>query len=405
MRVITHHLLGHPLASAAVGVRVGWRHEPPDLQGITHFLEHVHYLGSMRYPDIDAATARYGVGIDGPTLTEGTIFSFTALREDFLHLVPVLPDMVYHPRFAPKAVERERKVILGSVNEGSDYLPWEWARLKTDDLLFQTDELSSLGNHETISRIQLADLQAWQRRFYHAGNSFLIVAGDLETMQPQIEEILIGADIPRNREQPEPVYHDYGTQFYHRPDKLSHPELYVAFRFPSSMVNWALLEILRILLGNYPYSLLWSLRQDDPVAYMVESGVRILSDAGRFGIYVGIINPKSVPHAWGRLVDLLAEIKERGVTEEKLSWAKRVSRLELLQQAADPQRAMAFIWRWALWNEDFPGFAALKEDLERVTPARLQEFARDLFRADNCFISLVGPAGRWELMKGLARLA
>jgi len=407
MKILWHHLPRHPLASAAVGVRSGWRHEPPQLQGVAHFLEHVHYLGSIRYPDVDAETARYGVEINGPTLAEGTIFSFTSLKEDLPYLLRVLLDMVYHPCLEAEAVEREREVILGSVGDESSYTPWEWARLKADDLLFQADELSSLGNPETITQIQLKDLRAWQRRFYHAENSFLVVAGDLGKLQtPQIEEVIAEADIPPMGERPKVIYHEQGTRFYHRPDELAHPELYVAFRFPLRIAkDLLLLEILRILLGNSPYSLLWRLRQDNPVAYMVESGVRILSDRGRFGIYVGIVDNDHVARAWDRLTELLSKLKEEEVSEEKLSWAKRVYRLELHRQFADPERAAAFLWRWALWGEEFPWFETLEDGLEGITARQIQGLAEELFRADNCFTSLVGPSGGWQPGEGLACLA
>jgi len=401
MKLILHHLPKHPLASATVGVRLGWRHELPQQQGIVHFLEHVHYLGSIRYPDIDAETARYGVEINGPTLAEGTIFSFTSFKEDLPHLLRVLLDMVYHPRL--ETVEQERKVILGSVSDESDYTPWEWARLKADDLLFRTNEVGCLGSKHTISNIRLEDLVEWQRSFYHAENSFLVVVGDLGELQiPRIEETIAEADIPCSGERPQVIYHEQGMRFYHRPDELAHPELYVAFRFPLQLAEDLLsLEILRILLGNFPYSLSWRLRQDEPVAYMVESGVRILSDVGRFGIYVGIIDPESVPQAWEKLRELLTEIKEQGVAEEKLSWAKRVYRLGLHRQFADPEQAAAFLWRQALWGKESPGLEMLKGNLEEITARQIQELSKEIFRAENCFVSLVGPAGQWEPIESL----
>lgn len=113
INLVFHRMPGHPLAAASAVIHLGWRHEPPSLLGISHFLEHVHYFGSVRYPDIDKETARYGTEINGSTLAEATVFSFVSLREDFPYLLDVLLDMVYHPRFDGAALERERQVVAG----------------------------------------------------------------------------------------------------------------------------------------------------------------------------------------------------------------------------------------------------------------------------------------------------
>lgn len=391
MKLVFHPISSHPLAAAAVAVHVGWRHEPPSLLGISHFLEHIHYLGSVRYPDVDKETARCGTEIDGPTLAEATLFSFASLKEDFLRLLAVLLDMVYHPRFDGAAVERERQVVTGAVGRESDWTPWEWVRLKADDLVFKADELNSMGTEETLRAIRLEDLKEWQRRYYHEGNSHLLFAGDIE--MDAIQDVLSEADIPSGEERPQLWRHEHKGRSYQEIREGIHPELYAAFRFDPS-ASLLPYELLAILLGNDANSLLFKrLRQENPLAYMVGSGLRLGSDAGRFGIYVGIAEAGHEEEVWMELYDLLTALKEDGPSEEELSWAKRVYRLNLSRKASDPERMLSFWIEGASW--DAP--SSLERKLTEIDREQIRPLCRELFLPRNCYIALVGPSGEIDI--------
>lgn len=387
----------HPLVAAALVVRVGWRHEPPSLGGISHFLEHACFGGSARYPDIEREEARLGVQIEGLTLAGATVFSFASLKEDFSHLLSVLLDMVYHPRLDVETIERERRTV--AVASPSDYTAWEWARLKADDMVFETEEIRCLGDESTIRAIRREDLVEWHRRYYHTGNSHLLLAGDVE--EGEVRDLIAGVGPPSGDTLPPIVRHKRGGWYYQEVREGGQPEMYVGFRFPLSE-DLLLVRLLGVLLGNYSRSLLFrALRKERSLAYMVESGVRVLSDVGRFGIYVGVADEGREEEAWLAVSELLSEVKVGGVSDEDWEWAKRVFRFQLLRQASDPEKAIAFRMRWGDWGGEFPGFEVLEERLGEVTVEQLQRLCGELFRPERCFISVVGPSGgvdigRWR---------
>jgi len=391
-----------PFIAAAVVVHVGWRHEPPAVAGISHYLEHVHYLGSRRYPNIDAVTARYGLQINGPTEAESTTFAFTALREDFFAVLPVLLDMVFHPRFEPQAVESERQHADVGVAP-TDYTPWEWVEVKADDLLFGTDVLTSLGTPQSMAAMTLEDLQAWQQRYYHWGNSHLLVAGDVDAAA--LQETVAAAQVPVSGERPTVVHRRHGHRWYYeqRPE-VHNPEMFLAFRFPAhhDLVPYHLLSV---LLGNYAYAPVFRpLRQEAPVAYMHASNLRVLSTEGRLGFYVGLARAGEEDQAWGRILQVLRAIKRRPVSEETLAWAKRVFRINLLQQASTPMRALRFRRAWGQWERPFPGFRALASRAEEVTAQDLQRLAASLLVPERAFLAMVGPSPTPDVAHWLAAL-
>jgi len=382
---------GHRLASAWLYVKVGWRHEPPQKRGLSHFLEHAIYLGSHRYPDVDAETGRYGVHFDGPTLAEATGFGFTCLKEDLPHLLEVLLDMVFHPRLEPEAIEGERIVVLGAVNQESDYPAWELVRAKVDDLIFETDEVESLGTAESLSRLSAADLRDWHRKFYHAGNGLLAVAGDVD--EGTIRQVLKA--VPVGEERPAIVRVASASRLYRKAARIATQEMFVGFKFPPPS-DPVPLELLQILLGNYPQSRLYRrLRREEPLAYMVESSLRILSDAGRLGLYLGVTEPAEARRAMKTLFELLARLREEGVDAEELAWARRVYRLGLCTQACHPETAATFLGERSRWGE-VRDFAWLEERLERVEPEELGRLAQYIFGKENCYVGLIGPEVEWN---------
>ena len=391
MKSIYHYLPGHPLASAWLYVKVGWRHEPPQKRGLSHFLEHVLYLGSRRYPDVDAEAGRYGVHFDGPTLAEATGFGFTCLREDLPHLLEVLLDMVFYPRLKPQAIERERLVVLGAVNQESDYPAWELVRAKVDDLIFETDEVESLGTRESLSRLTAHDLRDWHHRFYHAANAILTVAGDVD--EGTIRQAMRA--VPAGEERPAMVKVSHASRLYRKAARIATQEMFVGFKFPPPS-DPIPLELLQIILGNYPQSRLYRrLRREEPLAYMVESTLRILSDAGRLGLYLGVTKPAQARRAMKTLLELLATLREEGIDAEELAWARRVYRLGLHTQACHPETAASFLGERSLWGE-VRDFAWLEERLEEVEPEELGLLAQRIFRKENCCVGFIGPEVEWD---------
>ena len=62
MQVVTEHLPSSRTFSVGVFVRVGSRHESPELHGASHFLEHVLFKGTARRSAEEIAAAVEAVG-------------------------------------------------------------------------------------------------------------------------------------------------------------------------------------------------------------------------------------------------------------------------------------------------------------------------------------------------------
>lgn len=138
---------------------------------------------------------------------------------------------------------------------------------------------------------------------------------------------------------------------------------------------------------------------------MVESGVRLLSDAGRFGVYVGIGKLGEEEEVGKALTELLRALKEEGPSEEELSWAKRVYRLDFLQRASDPERLLNFWVERGTFNSAPLEPLSLKGELAGVDREQIREICRQLFLPEHCFGALISPSGAFAVAQWAETLA
>src|SRR5258708_6942073 len=115
VRLITAPLGQRNSASVALMFKIGSRYEPERIAGVSHFVEHMVFKGSRRYPTSKAvAEAIEGVGgeLNAATDKETTVFWARVPGDKLATAVDVLTDIIQDPILDPEEVEKERDVIL-----------------------------------------------------------------------------------------------------------------------------------------------------------------------------------------------------------------------------------------------------------------------------------------------------
>ncbi|MDY6370252.1 MAG: pitrilysin family protein, partial [Fibrobacter sp.] len=110
--------------SANVGVWIprGSRHETAEINGLAHFYEHLVFKGTEKRSAYDIAHTieDRGGNLEAYTTRQETGFYAQVVREDLPLALDVISDMLMHPRFDPKEIEKERKVIIEEVHSYDD---------------------------------------------------------------------------------------------------------------------------------------------------------------------------------------------------------------------------------------------------------------------------------------------
>src|SRR3972149_5194452 len=117
VRVLTEYLPMVESVALGLWITAGVKHEPPGMEGATHFLEHMLFKGTRSRSAKEIAEAIDGVGgqLNGFTDREYTCLYARVLKAHLLLAAEILSDMLLHSRFDPEEIEREKEVVVQEI--------------------------------------------------------------------------------------------------------------------------------------------------------------------------------------------------------------------------------------------------------------------------------------------------
>jgi predicted Zn-dependent peptidase len=164
-------------------IGVGSRDEPSELQGSSHFLEHLLFKGTEKRSATDIAESFDAVGgeTNAYSAKEYTCFYGRVLDKDLPMATEVISDMLLSPKLMPEDVESERNVILEEIAMHED-TPEDLVHDVFIETLFGTHPLGRevMGTVETVKQISSETLREFHDANYHAGNIVVSAAGNVD---------------------------------------------------------------------------------------------------------------------------------------------------------------------------------------------------------------------------------
>jgi len=171
-----------PIVVVSLWYRVGARDEPSEHTAIAHFLEHMMFKGSHRFPmgSIDRLTQSLGGDNNAFTSHDVTSYYFSFAAEHWRIALEVEADRMETLTLDEVEIDREREVILEEISMYEDY-PWDALELRTNQLYYQDFPYGRpiLCTRETVRSIDREALERFYRTHYRPDNAVLVLAGDL----------------------------------------------------------------------------------------------------------------------------------------------------------------------------------------------------------------------------------
>ena len=173
-----------PVISQWIWYRVGSRDEQPGKTGISHWVEHMQFKGTPRFPanTLDKAIARLGGYWNAYTHLDWTTY-FETMPADKIELaIQLEADRMVNSTFDPAEVASERTVII-SERQGSENEPVFQLSEAVQTSAFSTHNYRHevIGDLTDLQTMQRDDLFSHYRTYYIPNNAVLAMAGDFET--------------------------------------------------------------------------------------------------------------------------------------------------------------------------------------------------------------------------------
>ncbi|MFA0500712.1 insulinase family protein, partial [Vibrio sp. 10N.222.46.A1] len=198
LRVLLVHDQNAQKAAAALAVNVGHFDDPTDREGLAHYLEHMLFLGTEKYPKVgefQSFISQHGGSNNAWTGTEHTCFFFDVELNAFENALDRFSQFFTAPLFNEEALDKERQAVDSEykmkLNDDSRRL-----YQVTKELVnhchpfskFSVGNIDTLGdrNGETIRQ----EILAFHQQQYSSDLMTLTLSGNqsLDEMQSWVEE-------------------------------------------------------------------------------------------------------------------------------------------------------------------------------------------------------------------------
>ena len=411
LRAVTSMMAHTQSVSIAIFVGAGSRYEPPELSGVSHFIEHLPFKGSQRWPTArEVSEAIEGVGglMNASTDRETTVFWCKVARPHFRIALDVLLDMLINPLLEPEEVEKEREVIQEELRMTYDN-PSYRVDLLIDEALWPDQAMGRDvgGTPDTVAAIGQPAIREYMTRQYHPANTVVAVAGNVA--HDEVTALL--TDVTRDwQPQPglgwEPVA-DAGepgpvVKIERRRSDQSHLCLALP-GLPLDHPDRYALSLLNVILGDGMSSRLFqTLRETQSLAYDVSSSINHFRDCGSMVIYCGV-EPRKTNDAVRALLRELDGMRE-APPERELHKAREYAIGRLLLRMEDSRAVASWLGSQELLQEQISTVDEIVARLYAVTPTDISDLATQLFRQECLRLALVGPQGGQKTLTSLLKL-
>lgn len=395
IRLLTERMEHVRSVTLGIWVNAGARDETAALNGISHFLEHMHFKGTRTRTAVEIANAIDAVGgeLNAFTSREGTTYYVKILDSRLDIGIDILSDILLNSTYPEAEIEKERDIIIDEIRMSED-TPDDYVHDLFNKTIWGDDGPGRgvLGTPETVASIGRPELAAFASERYRPHGIVISAAGrfDAEALASRLNacfgQMETGVQPPARLPSA-----PFGNRFSltQRDTAEAHICIGVEGIRADDPDRYALSVLNTIFGGGTSSSLFQEIREKRGLAYSVYSYLSAYTDTGLFGVYAGV-DPRKAAEV-SRLV--LAEFARipKTLDSASVSLAKEQLKGNLILGLESTSSRMNQMAR----NEIYLGRHFTLEDiLERidaVTVDNVSHVAERLVRPDRLAMTVLGP--------------
>ncbi len=394
--IILYFLEDHelPLVNVSVAFRTGSAYDPDGKAGLAELMARTMRTGgagSITGGEIDDILAFHGITLGISMEADMGLAHLSALKEDWTKGFDIMSQMIANPAFEEKKLQLAKDLAIAELRGIVDDPP-RYAFREFRKRLYRGNARGNLATPGSIRAIQRSDLVAFHRRFLFPKNLMIAVTGDI-TRAEAVGEINRCLGAWRAKGETERISRPSGggDGAVHHLQKDVPQSVIITGRFGPSKKDgdFYAFTVLDFILGSggFRSRLFQEIRSNRGLAYSTGSFYKPRDDYGAFGAYA-LTKSSSTAEVLELMRALLRTIKEGGIDENELSWAKKsltnsfIFSFQSMDQIALTQMMLEY--------------DGLPEDFLRTYPAKINQVgmqdirftARRYYESDN-FVTLV----------------
>lgn len=397
-------------ATALVLVEAGSEYETKNINGLSHFLEHLVFKGTLKRPrpgaiaeELDSLGAEYNAF----TGQEYTGYWAKAQNEKLSRILEIVSDLYLNPVFNKDEMDKERGVVIEEINMYED-TPMRRVHEIFTQLLYgnQPAGWDVGGSKEVIRRVSRDELLAYRNKHYVASATAVILAGDFDEKKVLRLSRNLFSKLSRGRK----------ASKSKTKEKQSRPAAVAKFKESDQTHlvigtrafnifdkrRYALQVLADIIGGGMSSRLFHRIREELGAAYYVHAGSELFLDHGYFSISAGV-DHKKIELVIKSILSELSRSAEDSVGREELQKAKDhiVGNFILGLETSD--ELAGFYGSQEIISKKLLKPAQITDKIQKVSPDDVKSVARHIFKNEKLNLALIGPYKRIETFKKLLR--
>ena len=171
-------------SSASMNVMVGSLSDPEEYQGLAHFLEHMLFLGTEKFPDVEdygAYLKSNGGYSNAYTAEDHTNYHFEVYHDAFEGALDRFSQFFISPLFKQEYTEREMNAVHSEYQKNLEQDYWRMRQVKRN--LYNLNHPANhfeIGTIETLSNVNRTVLLDFYKKYYSSNMMHLSILSNLD---------------------------------------------------------------------------------------------------------------------------------------------------------------------------------------------------------------------------------
>ncbi|MFA5937042.1 MAG: pitrilysin family protein [Candidatus Paceibacterota bacterium] len=398
LRVITVPMKDNPTVTVLVLIEAGSKYETKKINGLSHFLEHMCFKGTVKRPkaiDISKELDALGSQYNAFTAQEYTGYYAKSDSKHFNQILDIVTDIYLNSTFPEAEMQKEKGVIIEEINMYED-MPNRHVQDLMMELLYgdQPAGWNIAGEKKNILNMERKDFVQYKKMHYLPESTVLVVAGQIEEKKVSKEVNKIFGKIPRGKKAQKLKIKEIQTKpqalINFKKTDQTHFVLGVRSHDLFNKKNPVLSVLAGVLGGGMSSRLFQKLREEMGVGYYVRAYNDSYTDHGFLQISAGVDN-KRIEEVISAVLLECKKLKNKKVGEEELNKVKEclIGNMKLSLESTDD--IAGFYGMQELLKREIKKSEDKANEIRKVTAEQIQLLAENLFRNNKLNLALIGP--------------
>ncbi len=406
LRVVTVERPQTETVCLGIWVNTGSACETADINGISHFVEHMVFKGTAKRNSLQISEDIENVGghTNAYTSREFTVFYAKMLKADTELALDVLADFVMAPTFDAEEMAKEKEVVVQEIKQTNDD-PSDIVFDYFNETAYKNQPIgrSILGTADLVRSFDADKLRKYMSTNYAAENIVVAAAGNIkhedfvEMVKQRMENLRAKTDYKKASQ----IY--TGGEFIKKRD-IEQAQVLLGFNGVDyhHKLYYPIAIMSNILGGGMSSRLYQEIREKRGLVYTVYSFSNSHTQSGIFGVYAGL-NQEEIKNYMPVVTDEIKKIMNEPVSDKEINRVKVQFKANILMALEKSSSTAEVIARHQLCHNRNIPMEEIVEKIEKVSKEDVMKAAQFIFSGKPTY-TLLGNLKKYPSYEDIEKL-